>query len=274
MTTSARARSDSEPWPTRSRNWPGWPGPTGTSSGTNKRWYDYTGTTLEQMEGWGWQSVHDPAELPRVVETIKVSFASGEPWDCTFPLRRHDGTFRWHLSRMLPVKDEEGRVELWFGSNTDVDDQKQTEEVLRTAKEAAEAASRAKGEFLANMSHEIRTPMNGILGMTELALGTELTRPGSASTSSLVKSSADALLAVIDDILDFSKIEAGKLALEPIPFGAAATSVTDTLRTLALRAHGKGLELACRIAPERARGPWSATRAGSARSSSTWSATR
>src|SRR5436309_9610263 len=85
----------------------------------NDRWYDYTGTTLEQMEGWGWQSVHDPAELPRVVETIKASFASGEPWDCTFPLRRHDGVFRWHLSRMLPIKDEAGRVTMWFGSNTD-----------------------------------------------------------------------------------------------------------------------------------------------------------
>ena len=184
----------------------------------NRRWFDYTGTTLEQMQGWGWQSVHDPAELPRVVETIKASFASGEPWDCTFPIRRHDGVFRWHLSRMLPVMDEAGRVTLWFGSNTDITEQKQLESALREGKEAAEAATRAKGDFLANMSHEIRTSMNGILGMTELTLGTELT-PCQRESLGLVKSSADALLTVIDDILDFSKIEAGKLALDPVPFG-------------------------------------------------------
>ena len=65
----------------------------------NRRWYDYTGTTFAQMEGWGWQSVHDPAELPRVVEKWKISHASGEPWEDVFPLRRHDGQMRLHLSR-------------------------------------------------------------------------------------------------------------------------------------------------------------------------------
>jgi two-component system, sensor histidine kinase and response regulator len=214
----------------------------------NKRWYDYTGTTLEQMQGWGWQSVHDPWELPRVVETIKSSFASGEPWECTFPIRRHDGVFRWHLTRMLPVKDDHGRVILWFGSNTDIDDQMRNQEAMRQAKEAAEAATRAKGEFLANMSHEIRTPMNGVLGMTELTLATDLT-PRQREYLGLAKSSADALLTVIDDILDFSKIEAGKLELELVSF-SIRDAVTDTLRTLILKADKKGLELACRIAPD------------------------
>lgn len=97
----------------------------------NQRWYDYTGTTLEQMQGWGWQSVHDPNELPHVLSTIKESFATGKPWEDTFPLRRHDGEFRWHLSRMLPVKDDQGRIRLWFGTNTDVTEQRNAEQRLR-----------------------------------------------------------------------------------------------------------------------------------------------
>ncbi len=97
----------------------------------NQRWYDYTGTTLQQMQGWGWQAVHDPNELPRVLESIRYSFATGTPWRETFPLRRHDGEFRWHLSQMLPVRDEHGRTRLWFGTNTDVTEQRNAEQRLR-----------------------------------------------------------------------------------------------------------------------------------------------
>ncbi len=97
----------------------------------NRRWHDYTGTTLEEMQGWGWQKVHHPDHVGRVVERIRKSFESGAAWEDTFPLRGRDGSYRWFLSRALPIRNGDGKVVRWFGTNTDVTEQIAAENALR-----------------------------------------------------------------------------------------------------------------------------------------------
>ena len=111
----------------------------------NQRWYDYTGTAPEQMEGWGWQSVHDPEALPKVMARWQGSIATGEPFDMVFPLRGADGVFRPFLTRVMPVKDADGKVVRWFGTNTDISEQKRAEIELRKSKERLDLAVEVAG---------------------------------------------------------------------------------------------------------------------------------
>ncbi|MDG3005465.1 hybrid sensor histidine kinase/response regulator [Paludisphaera mucosa] len=215
----------------------------------NEALCEIVGYPPEELLGRTFQDVTYPEDVEADQEEARRLLA-GETSSYRMEKRylRKDGRVVWVMLSVSLVRDGEGAPLHFVAQIEDVTARRLFEVELRRARDEAMDASRAKGEFLANMSHEIRTPMNGILGMTELALDTDLTAP-QREYLGLVKASADSLLDVINDILDFSKIEAGKLRLDPAPF-ALRDHLDETLKTLAPRAHSKGLELSGRIAPE------------------------
>jgi two-component system, sensor histidine kinase and response regulator len=206
-------------------------------------------TTLEQVLGKTDFDVFPPELAARYCADEQEVVRTGHPLvDREEPVLDHRGQQRWVSTTKVPWRDSSGEVVGIIGLSRDITTHKQAEDALQRAKEAAEAANQAKSEFLANVSHEIRTPMNGILGMTDLALDTDLT-PEQREYLSLVKVSADSLLSVINDILDFSKVESGKLEVHSVDFHLD-DSLGETMKTLAVRAHQKGLELAYRVLPD------------------------
>lgn len=161
---------------------------------------------------------------------------------------RADGQPYWLSIGVTPVFNDEGDITRWVGIASDVTKRREAQRALEQAKEAAEAASRAKGEFLANVSHEIRTPMNVIIGMTELTLGTRLT-PEQREYLTAAKNSAEALLRLLNDVLDLSKIEAGKLYVETVPFSLPEL-IHEVLKLWEPGARQKGLQTAAQFSAD------------------------
>ncbi len=187
--------------------------------------------------------------MPRAFfDTLWATITSGQVWNGEICNRNRDGGLYWVNATIVPLLDDEGRPKQFIAIRTDITAMKAAEVAILRAKETAEQANRIKSDFLANMSHEIRTPMNGIIGMTELALDTELTDEQARLPAHGPVRPPASLLQIINDILDFSKIEAGRLDVEQIEFSLEGM-LHELVRSQAIEAHEKALELLLRIEP-------------------------
>jgi PAS domain S-box-containing protein len=233
--------------------------PDGWVDYANQFWLRYTGMTLDETYGWGWAQALHPSDRPRATDIWERALQTGVPVDVEYRVRRADGAYRWFLARGVPVRDELGNVARWYGTLTDIDEQKRLEEEralllvreqvahveLERAKRAAEAANRAKSEFLSRMSHELRTPLNAILGFGQLLeMGTPT--PQQRQHIEQILKGGRHLLAVINEVLDLARSEAGrlKLSLEPLALRHVCAEVCDLVRPLAQR-HAIRVEPPC-----------------------------
>jgi two-component system cell cycle sensor histidine kinase/response regulator CckA len=211
----------------------------------NQRWHDYTGMTLEQMQGWGWQSVHDPKRLPTVLEGWREAITTGQPFEMEFPLRAADGGFHMFLTRVQPVKDSQGAVVRWFGTSTDVDELKRTQDALRTSEEQLRQSQKleAIGQLAGGIAHDFNNLLTVITGYSDLTLRDFHPDDPAYAKIQEVKNAANRAAALTRQLLAFSR----KQILQPVvlDLNAVVTEVAMMLQRLI----GEDIELALALDP-------------------------
>ena len=210
----------------------------------NQRWFDYTGTTPEQMEGWGWQCVHHPDLLPKVLEAWKQSIATGQPFEMEFPLRAADGHYGWFITRVLPFKDATGNIVRWYGTNTDLSQKREADQEIRrlnanlehqVAERTAElaAANKELEAFSYSISHDLRAPLRAIDGFSQAVLedyGEQLPEQGRHDLLT-IREGAHRMGALIDGLLRFSRLSRTPLDKEEINTGLLVRTVLEGLKS-------------------------------------------
>ena len=196
----------------------------------NDRWHEYTGATFEEMQGWGWRKVHHPEHVERVVDRIRHSFDTGMPWEDVFPLRSRTGEYRWFLSRAVPIRDSEGKIVRWFGTNTDITAEREAaaerERLLESEREARADAERRREELervtesrtrlMRGFSHDVKNPLgaaDGYAALLEEGIGGELSDAQRQSIRR-IRRSLQMSLRLINDLLELARAEAGQLDLK------------------------------------------------------------
>lgn len=218
--------------------------PSGEIDYFNERWYEFTGLSRDWRPGDAASDLLTPEDSEGIEKKWRYAVENGTPFEMQYRfLHRSTGEYRWQLARALPVRDTSGKIVKWFGTTTDIHEQKKME----IEQHAAREASRMKSDFLARMSHEIRTPINGVLGMAGLLADTSLDPLQHEYVDSILHSGEDLLL-VINDILDFSKVEAGKLDFDEIDFDVFE-AFEQTERVFHFQARRKGLTLSLEMDP-------------------------
>jgi PAS domain S-box-containing protein len=218
----------------------------------NLRWFDYTGLSLEEVKGWGWRQVVHPDHIDRVVQLIRRSCETGEAWEDTYPLRGKDGTYRWFLSRCVPIRQNDGEKVGWLGTNTDVTSQKNTEaereRLLALAHEArsrAEQATKARDELLAIVAHDLRNPLHVILALAA-RLPPFIEGPKGRQYLEHVERSAGQMERLVRDLLDLSNIESGTFAVDLRPVELLQL-LQEARERIDLSAGERNIEFNCEI---------------------------
>jgi len=222
----------------------------GRADYVNQRWQEYTGLPLEETVGYGWLKALHPHDVVTIKQPWQQALQLGILYENDHRFQRaSDGTYRWHLVRGYPLKDDQGRVIKWFGTCTDIHAQKQLEEERKlmleretAARNAAEDANRIKDQFLAILSHELRSPLNPILGWTKLLKSRKFDEVVTARALDTIDRNAKLQIQLIDDLLDVSRILRSKLSLNVATVDLAVV-IDAALETVRLAAEAKSIDL-------------------------------
>jgi PAS domain S-box-containing protein len=207
----------------------------GSISWYNRRWYEYTGTSPAEMEGWGWQEVHDPAVLPLVLEHWRACIETGRPFEMEFPIRGSDGVFRPFLTRVNPIRDEAGNVVRWFGTNTNIQNQKEAEANLELhVQERTRDLTRANrdlNEFSYSVAHDLRAPIRAIASTSRILMEDAADRLTPEESNLLMRQAKNAvhLGHIVDDLLAFARLSKADLIKSEFDFTALTRSIVDRM---------------------------------------------
>lgn len=224
--------------------------PDGSHEYYNRRWYDFTGLTLAASNEQGWNDLFHPDDLERANAAWAEALSTGNPYDIEFRLRRaSDREYRWFLGRALPYRNPAGEITNWFGTCTDIHEQKLAEEALRGSRDEMRNESRRKDEFLGMISHELRTPLNAVFGWTRLMQENLLTEEERVDAVNSIMRNAEAQARLIEDVIDITRIVNQKLSLDRAVLDLVAI-VRNALEAVHPSADVKGIEVETELASE------------------------